>query len=63
MLKCNKKRSLKYNYYGNQERQLIENAFKENDSYLEYDNLVEFYNWALSLKSKDFRIWEYLKED
>ncbi|MEM3502841.1 MAG: hypothetical protein QXJ62_04975 [Nitrososphaeria archaeon] len=27
----------------------------DRDSYLEYENLEEFYNWVLSLKPKDVR--------
>ena len=27
----------------------------DKDSYLEYDNVMEFYNWILSLKPKDVR--------
>ena len=35
----------------------------EDDNYLEYDNIMEFYNWILSLKPKEVRDKGISKQD
>ncbi|MEM3830158.1 MAG: hypothetical protein QXP36_13235, partial [Conexivisphaerales archaeon] len=44
-------------YIGKESNNLEESMILglDRDSYLEYENLKEFYNWVLSLKPKDVR--------